>query len=227
MAMKGLLGKKAGMTQVFDDDGNRIAVTVVDLDSNVVIQKKSQHGKDGYSAIKIGFEKAKKLEKEGEEPDWRLSQAEIGVYEAAGIDVPRKHMVEFRVSEDELDNWEVGNEPGADKFSVGEWVDVTGTSKGRGFSGVMKRHNFGGSNESHGTHTYFRHGGAIGQSADPSRVFPGMKMPGQYGNEQVTIQNLQIAKILPEENAVAVKGSIPGPKNGIVMIQTAAKKHQG
>ena len=223
--MKGLLGRKAGMTQVFDADGNRIPVTVVDVDSNVVVQLKSQDGPDGYSAVKIGFEEAHKLEKEGEEDDWRLSNPEVGVFEAAGIEVPRRHLREVRVEEEDLEEFEEGQELGADFFDEGEWVDVSGTSKGRGFTGVMKRHNFHGSNDSHGTHEYYRHGGSIGQSADPARVFPGLKMPGQSGNERVTIQNLRVVRVLEDKNALAIKGGIPGPKGGLVMVQTAAKKH--
>jgi large subunit ribosomal protein L3 len=225
--LKGLIGKKAGMTQVFDDEGDQVPVTVVDVDSNVVVQLKSEEGPDGYSAVKLGFERAHKQEKEGEEPEWRLSKPEVGVFENAGIDVPRKHLQEIRVPEADLEHYEVGQELGADLFGQGEWVDVTGTSKGRGFSGVMKRHNFAGSKESHGTHEYFRHGGAIGQSADPARVFPGIKMPGQYGNEQVTVLNLTVVRVLEEENALAIKGGIPGPKGGRVLIKTAAKKHHG
>jgi len=222
---KGLLGKKAGMTQVFDEStDDRIPVTVVDVDSNVVVQVKSEEGPDGYAAVKLGFERAHKLEKEGEEPEWRLPEPEVGVFESAGIEVPRRHVRELRVTEDDLEEYEVGQELGADHFRKGEWVDVSGTSKGRGFTGVMKRHNFSGSPESHGTHEYYRHGGAIGQSADPGRVFPGLDMPGQSGNERVTIQNLRVVRVLPDEGALAIKGGIPGPKGGLVMVRTAAKK---
>ncbi|MFB6350974.1 MAG: 50S ribosomal protein L3 [Bradymonadaceae bacterium] len=225
--IKGLLGRKAGMTQVFDGDGNQVPVTVVDVDSNVVVQVKRPDGPDGYPAIKLGYDRAHKLEKEGEDPEWRLSKPEVGVFKSAGIDVPRRHVREIRVSEDDLENFEGGQELGADLFRQGEWVDVTGTSKGRGFTGVVKQHNFSGSPASHGTHEYFRHGGSIGQSADPARVFPGIKMPGQSGDEQVTIQNLQVVRVLEEKNALAVKGGIPGPKSGLVLVKTAAKKYHG
>lgn len=224
---KGLIGKKIGMTQLFGPDGVRIPVTVIDVGGNVVVQKKSQHGADGYSAIKVGYGDVKKLEKEGTEPKWRLSKPEVGVFTAAGIDAPRKHVREFRVTESDLDSYEVGQELGPDTFQVGEYVDVTGTSKGRGYSGVMRRHNFAGAKASHGVHEFFRHGGSIGMSADPSRVLPGMKMPGQYGNATSTIQNLQVVQILEEDNAVLVKGSVPGPQNGIVVLRTAVKKYQG
>ncbi|MFB6264937.1 MAG: 50S ribosomal protein L3 [Bradymonadaceae bacterium] len=223
--IKGLIGKKVGMTQVFDDEGNQIPVTVVDVDSNVVVQLKSQEGPDGYSALKLGFDRAHKLEKEGEEDEWRLSDPEVGVFESAGIEVPRRHLREIRVREADLERFEVGEELGADLFGEGEWVDVTGKSKGRGFSGVVRRHNFSGSPKTHGTHAYYRHGGSIGQSADPARVFPGLKMAGQEGNHQVTIQNLRVIRTLPEDDLLAIKGGIPGPKTGLVEVRTAKKKH--
>lgn len=224
---KGLIGKKVGMTQLFGPNGVRIPVTVVDVGGNVVVQKKSKHGKDGYAAVKLGYGDVKKLEKEGTEPRWRLAKPQVGMFAAAGIDEPRKHVREVRVDEADLDQYEVGQDLGPDLFQVGEFVDVTGTSKGRGFSGVMRRHNFAGAKASHGVHEFFRHGGSIGMSADPSRVLPGMKMPGQYGNAITTVQNLQIVQLLPEDNAVLVKGSVPGPNGGIVMLRTAVKKYQG
>lgn len=224
--IKGLLGEKVGMTQVFDPEGRRVPVTVVKVGGNVVIQKKIEDSKDGYNAIKIGFGDVKKLEKEGEEPRWRLANPEVGVFEAAGIDTPRRHVREFRVYEEDLEHYEVGQKLDAELFDAGEWVDVTGTSKGRGFSGVMRRHNFAGAKATHGVHEYFRHGGAIGMSADPSRVLPGMKMPGQHGNATVTTQNLRIIQVRPEDGAVLVKGSIPGAPGGIVLIRTATKKYQ-
>ncbi len=222
--MKGLIGKKIGMTQVFDEAGNRVPVTVVDVSSNVVVQKKSAHGKDGYAALKLGFGKVKKLEKEGEEPKWRLAKPRVGVFKAAGIEEPRRHTREIRISESALDDYEVGQELGCELFELGDWVDVTGISKGRGFSGVMKRHNFAGFPATHGTHNFYRHGGAIGMSADPARVLRGMKMPGQFGNQRVTVQNLEIAGRMEEDDALLVKGGIPGAKNGIVVIRTAVKK---
>lgn len=222
--MKGLIGKKVGMTQIFDDEGNRVAVTAVDVGKNVVVQKKSAHGKDGYSAIKLGFGDVKKLEKEGEEPEWRLKKPQVGVFENAGIEQPRRHLREIRVSESELDEYEVGQELSADLFELGDWIDVTGISKGRGFTGVVKRHNFSGLHQTHGTSEYFRHGGSIGMSADPARVLKGMKMPGQHGNRKVTIQNLEVAGLMEEDDALLIKGGIPGPKGGIVVVRSAVKK---
>lgn len=222
--MKALLGRKVGMTQLFEEDGNVVPVTIVDVSSNVVVQKKSEAGKDGYAAIKLGFEEAHKLEKEGVEAKWRLSKPRVGVFQKAGIEVPRRHLREFRVDEKDLGDFEVGQELGADTFNAGEFVDVTGTSKGRGFTGVMKRHNFRGTKASHGVHEYFRHGGSIGMSAYPARVLPGKKMAGQHGNARVTIQNLKVHKVLAEENLVLVKGSVPGPNGGLVMVRAAVKK---
>ncbi len=224
---KGLIGKKVGMTQVFGPDGARIPVTVVDVGGNVVVQKKSQHDNDGYTAIKLGYGDVKKLEKEGEEPKWRLSKPKVGIFNSAGIDEPRRYLREVRVDETDLDEYDVGQELGADLFNIGDFIDATGTSKGRGFSGVMRRHNFAGAKATHGVHEFFRHGGSIGMSADPSRVLPGMKMPGQYGNAKTTIQNLQVVQVLEEDNAVLIKGSIPGPNGGIVVLQTAVKKYHG
>lgn len=224
---KGLLGKKIGMTQLFGPTGVRIPVTVIDVGGNVVVQKKSKEGSDGYSAIKIGYGEVKKLQKDGAEDKYRLSKPQIGVFTAAGVDAPRRHIREFRVAESDLEHYEVGQELNAELFKAGEFVDATGTSKGRGFSGVMRRHNFAGGKASHGNHEYFRHGGSIGMSADPGRVFPGKKMGGQMGNTTATVQNLQVVQVLPEDNAILVKGSVPGANGGIVLLRTAVKKYQG
>ncbi|MBH23592.1 MAG: 50S ribosomal protein L3 [Myxococcales bacterium] len=222
--MKGLLARKIGMTQVYTTDGRRIPVTVLDASSNVVVQKKSAQGKDGYTAIKIGFGEAHKMEKEGTEPRWRLTKPMVGVFQKAGIEVPRTKLTELRVSETELDSYEVGQELPATLFKSGQYVDVTGTSKGRGFTGVMKRHNFKGMKASHGTHEYFRHGGSIGASADPARVFKGTKMAGQHGNARTTVQNIHVVEVIEEDNLILVKGGVPGPNGAIVLVRTAVKK---
>ncbi len=222
--MKGLIGEKVGMTQVFDEIGNRIPVTVVKVDGNVVVQKKSSEGKDGYSALKLGYGSVHKHVKEGADDKWRLSRPRVGVFLQAGIEKPRKHVKEVRVAEEELEEYEVGQELGADTFIPGEYVDVTGTSKGRGFSGVMRRHNFAGAKASHGVHEFFRHGGSIGCSAYPARVFPGKKMAGQHGNARATIQNLQVVDVLEEDNALLIKGGVPGPNGGVVLVRSAVKK---
>ena len=221
---KMILGRKVGMTQVFNEDGLRTPVTVLDVSSNVVVQKKSEAGKDGYAAVKLGFGLAHKFEKEGEEAKWRLSKPRVGVFQHAGIEIPRRHLREFRVAEDQLDGFEVGQELGADTFAAGDMVDVAGTSKGRGFTGVMKRHNFSGTKASHGVHEFYRHGGSIGCSAWPSRVFPGKKMAGQYGNTRVTVQNLRVHSVIPERNLVLIAGGVPGPNGGLLEVATAVKK---
>ena len=222
--MKGLVGRKLGMTQVFDEDGNRVPVTVIDIGGNVVIQKKSENGRDGYSAIKLGYGDVHQHVKEGTEPKWRLAKPRVGVFTKAGIDAPRKHVKEVRVTEAELDDYEVGQELGVETFAKGEFIDVTGTSKGRGFTGVMKRHNFRGTKASHGVHEFFRHGGSIGCSAYPARVFKGKKMAGQHGNVRVTIQNLSVFDVMPEDNAILVRGSVPGANGGLVLIRSAVKR---
>lgn len=225
--MKGLLGKKVGMTQVFEEGtGNAIPVTVIDVGGNVVIQKKSEEGKDGYAALKLGYGDVHKHEKDGEESRWRLSKPQVGVFMQAGIDAPRKHVREIRITESDLEGYEVGQELGPDVFTAGEFVDVSGTSKGRGFTGVMKRHNFAGAKASHGVHEFFRHGGSIGASAYPGRVFKGKKMAGQHGNARATIQNLEVVRVMPEDNAILVKGAVPGPNGGIVELRQAVKKIQ-
>ncbi len=222
--MKGLIGKKVGMTQIFDETGNRIPVTVIHVGGNVVVQKKSEKGKDGYAALKIGYGEVHQHVKEGTEPRWRLSRPEVGVFTKAGLAAPKKHVKEVRMTEKDLGNYEVGQEIGADVFKKGEFIDATGTTKGRGFTGVMKRHNFAGMKASHGVHEFYRHGGSIGSSAWPARVFKGRKMAGQYGNERVTVQNLRIFDVLPEDQCILVKGAIPGPTGGIVLVRQAIKK---
>jgi large subunit ribosomal protein L3 len=221
---RGLLGTKLGMTQVFTEEGIRIGVTAIRVAGNVVVEKKSETGKNGYAAVKIGYGEVHKHVKEGCEDRWRLSKPEVGVFAKAGIEEPRKHLREFRISEKELENYEVGQELGAEFFSTGEYVDVTGTSKGHGFTGVMVRHNFHGAKSSHGVHEFFRHGGSIGMSADPAKVFKGTKMAGQHGNKRVTVQSVKVEKTVAEEGIILVKGSVPGPTGAVVMVRAAAKK---
>ena len=219
--MKGLIGRKVGMTQMFDAEGMRTVVTVIDVSGNVVVQKKTADSKDGYNAVKLGFGAVHKHEKE---PRWRLSSPRVGVFAKAGIAQPRQHVREIRLEPSDLAQFEVGQELGPDLFRAGEFVDATGTSKGRGYTGVMKRHNFAGAKGSHGVHEFFRHGGSIGSSAWPSRVFAGKKMAGQYGNSRVTVQNLRVHSVLPEDGLILVKGAVPGPNGGVVMLRTAVKK---
>lgn len=209
-----ILGRKLGMTQVFDDEGYVVPVTVVSAGPCAVLEKKSAVGADGYNAIKLGFGevKPKRLNKPQREYFKKLNQE------------PKRHVREVRCNLDDLGKFEVGGELKVDYFVAGAKVDVTGTSKGSGFTGVMVRHNFAGAKASHGTHEYFRHGGSIGCSAWPSKTFKGKRMPGQHGNVRKTIQNLVIFKVDAERNELWIRGAIPGPTNGLVVVQEAVKK---
>lgn len=219
----GLLGRKLGMTQVFED-GRRIPVTVLELGPNVVIQKKTPDGKDGYAALQLGF---------SDQEHKKLTKAEAGHFKAAdtlaqkdGKGVKPKRMIkELRVTDDKIGEFSVGQELKADVFKVGEMVDVTGVSKGKGFQGVMKRHNMKGSkNATHGTHEYFRHGGSVGMRTTPGRINRGKRMCGHMGDEQVTVQNLKIVKIDLEKNIVLIEGAVPGAQNGPVIVRQSIKK---
>jgi large subunit ribosomal protein L3 len=223
--LKGLIGKKIGMTQIFSEDGNRIPVTVVDVSENIVIQKKTTEGADGYNAIKVGFTPSDRQEKNGMIRFRGSNKPETGVFQKAGIDTPYRYVREFRVNPTELDEFEVGViiDPAA-QFNSGDVIDVTGISKGRGFTGVIKRHGFAMARATHGTHEHFRHGGSIGQSAWPAKVWKGKKMPGQHGNKKVTVQNLKIVELIPDEGLLLVKGSIPGPNGSIITVRKSAKK---
>jgi len=211
---KGLIGKKMGMTQLYTSEGVSTAVTVVDLSSNTVIRVKTEDSKDGYNAIQVGFDPKRAH---------RTNKAEAGEFAKAGV-VPRKHVREFRLDAADLSAYEAGQDLSvADHFAEGDLIDVTGTSKGRGFAGVMKRHNFAGFIRSHGTHEFFRHGGSIGTRLTPGHVLKGKKMPGQMGNERVTVQNLRVVKVDAERNLLFVKGGIPGAPGGILEIRQAVK----
>lgn len=223
--MSALIGRKVGMTQIYTKEGTCYGVTVVDVGSNVVVQKKSAKGRDKYTAVKLGFSPVHQHVKEGAEPRWRMSKPLVGVFQKAGVAVPRKFVREFRVEESQLDKYTVGQELGVEQLRVGQYVDVIGQTKGRGFTGAMKRHNFHGArSDSHGTHEYFRHVGSIGASTFPGQVIKGKRMEGHYGDERVTIQNLHVVDILAEQNLVLVKGAIPGPNGGVIMLRAATKK---
>jgi large subunit ribosomal protein L3 len=206
---KGLLGKKLGMTQIFSEDGRKIPVTVVEAGPCVVLQKKTLE-KDGYSALQLGF---------GVCDVNRSTRPLIGHCKPAGQGV-MKHLREFRISE--TDTFNVGDIVRADIFSAGELVDVTGTSIGKGYQGVIKRWGFQGGRASHGSR-FHRAPGSIGCSATPARVLKDKKMPGQMGNERVTVQRLQIVRVDESENIILIKGAIPGAKNGIVLIKDSVK----
>ncbi|MCX8071374.1 MAG: 50S ribosomal protein L3 [Candidatus Binatia bacterium] len=211
--MTGLIGQKLGMTQVFDAGGRLVPVTVLRVGPCTVVQLKTE-ASDGYAAVQLGF---------GEQKKSRVSKAYRGHCERAGDRVFRV-LREFPVEQGV--DCAVGREIRVgDVFSVGQYVDVTGISKGRGFAGVMKRHGFGGFPGSHGTHEYFRHGGSIGNRSFPGRVFKGKRMAGHYGAERVTIQNLSVVAVVPEEDLLLVRGAVPGPNGGIVLVRRAIK-HQ-
>lgn len=205
--MAGLIGKKVGMTNVFDDFGENRAVTVIEVEPNVITQIKTEES-DGYNAVQLAaFDKKEK----------NTSNALLGHFDKAGVS-PKRHVVEFRDYIPE--GLDLGDEIAInDIFEPGDMVDVVGKTKGRGFTGVMKRHNFAGVGEAtHGQHDRQRSPGAIGNASDPSRVFKGKKMPGHSGNERRKIKNLIVAKLLPESNMILITGSIPGPTGGIVEI---------
>lgn len=206
--MIGLIGKKIGMTQIFDETGNVIPVTVIQAGPCKVICKRTI-AENGYEAIQVGYE---------EVPEKKVSKPMLGHFKKHGSPLFR-HVREFRPSYGQLlDDFKVGDELKADLFGTGETVSVSAKSKGCGFTGVMKRYGFAGSIATHGTHESFRGGGSIGQCAQPSRVFKGKKMPGQHGNTNTTTQHLSVAKVDTERNLVMVKGSVPGHRNSLVII---------
>ena len=207
---KGLIGKKIGMTQIFDEAGNVIPVTVVEAGPCTVTQIKTVEN-DGYQAVQVGF---------GDVKVSRVNKPMKGHFDKADI-APKKTLKEFRL--ENIDGIEVGNILKADTFEVGEIVDVKGTSKGHGTAGAIKRWNFSRLRMTHGTGPNHRHAGSLGACSSPSRVFKGKKMAGHYGHETVTVQNLKIAKVDAENNLIAIKGAIPGPKGGIVVIADAVK----
>lgn len=211
--MKGLIGKKVGMTQVFNDEGNLVPVTVIDVNTCAVVGKRTPE-KDQYSAVTLGF---------GEIREKNLTQAERGFFKK-GNAPQRRHLKEFRVSTDEAAAFNVGDAVKPDMFGKGQLVDVTGVTKGRGFSGVMRRWSFKGSQtKTHGTHEYQRHPGAIGQRKTPGRTYPNKKMPGHYGVEKVTTQNLTVVDVDTEKGLLLVKGAVPGHNDAIVYVRPAIK----
>lgn len=214
MFRMGLLGKKIGMTQLFEN-GERFPVTVIELGPNVVIQKKTTDTKDGYNAIQIGFD---------DKEHRKVNKPMTGHYAKSDVK-PKWFVREVLVDNENIGKFEVGQELKADVFSEGQWVDVTGTSKGKGFQGVMRRHNMkGAKNATHGSHEQFRHVGSIGCRSTPGEVDKGKRLPGHMGNERVTIQNVKIVKIDLEKNLCMVAGSVPGARNGYVMVHHAIKK---
>lgn len=207
---KAIIGKKIGMTQLFDQNGNVVPVTVIEAGPCSVAQKKTAEN-DGYDAVQIGF---------GEMKASKVNKPMKGHFEKNNV-APKKVLREFRLEDTAALN--VGDIVKADIFAEGEAVDVRGTSKGKGYAGTIKRWNFGRLKETHGTGPVHRHGGSLGACSSPSRVFKGKKMAGHLGNERVTVQNLSVVKVDAEKNIIAVKGAVPGPKGGIVVLFDSVK----
>ena len=208
---KGIIGKKIGMTQVFDDKGNVVPVTVIEAGPCVVVQKKTVEN-DGYAAVQFGF---------GDVTPKHINKPEKGHFDKAEV-APKKTLREFRFAD--CDQFNLGDIVKADVFAAGDRVDVVGTSKGKGYAGVIKRWNFHRLKESHGTGPVARHAGSQGACSSPSRVFKGTKAAGHLGVERVTVQNLDVVKVDAENNLIAIRGAIPGPRGGIVLVSDSVKK---
>ncbi len=211
--MKGLIGKKVGMTQVFNEEGNLVPVTVIDVATNVVVGKRTPE-KDKYSALTLGY---------GEVKEKALTKPQIGHFKKQGV-AARRHVKEFRVTPDEAAKLNVGDAVKADLFAKGQLVDVTGITRGRGYQGVVRRWGFLGFGQTHGTHEYRKHPGSIGQRKTPGRVYPNKKLPGHYGVEQVTTQNIVVVDIDVEKGLLLLRGAVPGHKEGIVYVKPSMKK---
>ncbi|MDC3959694.1 50S ribosomal protein L3 [Polyangium jinanense] len=212
----GILGKKIGMTQIFDEKGEVLRCSVVQA-GGVVIGKRTVE-KDGYSALIVGL---------GERKEKHTKKPLLGAYRKSQ-QTPKRIVRELRVTAEDAAKFEIGQKIGVDQvFQVGQIVDAQGTSRGRGFTGVVRRWNFAGAVQTHGTHEYRRHGGSIGTNMTPGRTLPGLKMPGHYGAETVSALNLKIAKLIPEEDLVLIEGAVPGARNGIVLVRGAVKKKNG
>ena len=208
--MKYILGKKVGMTQVFDEAGLLIPVTVLQAGPCTVVQVKT-HENDGYSALCIAYEDIKEK---------KVTKPVLGIYKKAGVS-PKKYLREMRT--DDIGDFVVGKEfKSEDMFQEGDRIDITGTSKGKGFQGTVKRHGTSRGRETHGSH-YHRGPGSMGANSDPSRVFKGKKLPGHMGNKQVTVKNLRVVKADSENNLLIVKGAVPGPKGGLLIIKETTK----
>ena len=210
---KAIIGKKVGMTQIFDESGKVIPVTVVEAGPCVVTQKKTVET-DGYAAVQLGFEDVKEA---------KLTKPEAGHLKKAGVEA-KKYLKEFKL--ENAAEMNVGDVVKADTFAAGDWIDVTGISKGHGYQGVIKRHGAHRTDMTHGGGPVHRHAGSMGASSHQSRIFPGKIGAGQMGNEQVTIENLEIVKVDAELNMIVIRGAIPGPKGGLVYIRNTVKTHK-
>jgi large subunit ribosomal protein L3 len=207
---KGILGTKLGMTQIFDENARVVPVTVIQAGPCTVAQLKSPE-RDGYAAVQLAF---------GEIRPRRITKPVAGHYAKAGVE-PRRHLVELRTAD--AAEYALGQELKADVFAAGDRVDVVGVSKGKGTAGVMKRHGFAGLGASHGTERKHRSPGSVGACATPGRIFKGMRMSGHMGHERVTVLNLQVVKVDPERNLLLVRGAVPGPKRGLVMLRSSVR----
>jgi large subunit ribosomal protein L3 len=208
----GLLTKKLGMTEIYTEAGDRIPVTVLLAKGNIVLGHRTEE-RDGYTAIQLAFDDQKPS---------RMTKPKLGQFTKIEA-TPTRKIKEFRVPADMLAKFPIGSEVAIELFEAGQKVDVTGTSKGKGFQGVMKRHNMRGEKRTHGQHEVYRHGGSIGCRLTPGRVLKGKRMAGQMGNETVTVQNLEVARVLPDKGLILVRGPIPGGTNGYVQLRSAVK----
>lgn len=212
----GIIGTKVGMTQIFDEKGEVIRCTVVQAGC-VVIGKRTLE-KDGYSALVLGL---------GERKESRTKKPVLGAFKKAQ-QTPKRWVRELRASAEHVASFEIGEKVAVDKvFEAGQFVDAQGLTRGRGFTGVVRRWSFAGGVQTHGTHEYRRHGGSIGTNMTPGRTLPGLKMPGHYGDETVSILNQRIARLMPEDDLVLIEGAVPGSKNALVTIRGAVKKKNG
>ena len=212
----GIIGKKLGMTQYFAEDGTVMRCTVIESDLTVIGKRTKE--KDGYDALIVGL---------GERREKTLTKPVVGMYKKAG-QTPKRYLRELRLSAENVAKYEVGGKVKLEEvFEPGQFVDVQGITIGRGFTGVMRRWHFAGAVTSHGSHEYKRHGGSIGTNMTPGRTLPGLKMPGQHGNTTVSVLNLKVAKIVPEEHLLLIEGGVPGARNSMVTVRGAVKKKNG
>ena len=213
----GIYGRKLGMTQYFTEDGTVVRVSVIEAGPVTVVGKRTKE-KDGYSALIVGL---------GERKAKHTSKPRAGIFKKANV-TPQRTVREIRGNEEFVAKYEVGQTMKLDElFKPGQHVDAQGKTRGRGFTGVMRRWSFAGGVASHGTHEYFRHGGSIGTNMTPGRTLPNLRMPGQYGNETVSVQNLKIARVDAEKHLLLIEGGIPGAQNGLVLVRHAVKKFEG
>jgi len=196
------------MTQVFNPDGSRVPVTAIEVGPCTVVQKRTVE-KDGYVALQLGF---------AEKKEHRANRAELGHFKKAEV-TPKQHLLEFRCSQEDADKYQVGQEIRVDMFTNGDRIDIRGTSKGKGFAGLIKTYGFGGAKASHGAHEFYRHAGSIGMHQDPGRVFKGTRMTGRHSHRTVTVQSMEVVRVFSQDNILFIRGTIPGSRNSIVQLR--------